>query len=430
MRLMKIYETSGGGGRKTAKVVAALEQRGRAVHDRVTPVVQRIVRDVRAGGDKALLKYAKKLDGLEHGGSLRVPVETMRAALDGLTPEMRAALETAIANISDFARRQMPSEWDMDVAPGVTAGQRVRALDAVGCYVPSGRYPLPSTLLMTVAPARVAGVKRVVVVSPKPSPETLAAAALLDVDEFYSIGGAHAVAALAYGTSTIARVNKIVGPGNQYVTAAKRLVSGDCGIDMLAGPTEIGVTSDADASAADFIAADLVAQSEHDVETLAVLITTNAKLAKAVLKATVKRAAVNATAKKALAKHGYIFLAATKEEARSLTNRLAFEHLTVDSDADVDWVSSAGSVFVGKWSAQPLGDYVSGPNHTLPTGGLAQVRGGLSVLDYVKLMTVQRYAPIGVEALGPAAMTLAKAEGLVGHAEAIRVRLDARSADA
>jgi histidinol dehydrogenase len=426
---MKIYETSGGGSRKTAKVVAALEQRGRATNDRVTPVVTRIVRDVREGGDKALRKYARKLDGLGDGSSLRVPAEAMRAALQGLAPEMRDALETAIANIGDFARRQMPSEWEMEMAPGVVAGQQVRPLDAVGCYVPSGRYPLPSTLLMTVVPAIIAGVKRIVVVSPKPSQETLAAAALLDIDEFYSIGGAHAVAALAYGTASIPRVNKIVGPGNQYVTAAKRLVSGDCGIDMLAGPTEIGVTSDADTGAADFIAADLVAQSEHDVETLAVLITTNGKLAKAVLKATLTRAEENVTAKKALAKHGYIFLAATKEEACSLTNRLAFEHLTVDSDADVDWVSSAGSVFVGQWSAQPLGDYVSGPNHTLPTGGLAQVRGGLSVLDYVKLMTVQRYAPLGVEALGPAAMTLAMAEGLAGHAEAIRVRLQKVSAD-
>ena len=426
---MKIYETSGGGSRKTAKVVAALEQRGHATNDRVMPTVTRIVRDVRGGGDKALRKYARKLDGLAADQPLRVSADAMKVALDGLAPEIRTALDTAIANISDFARRQMPPEWEMEMAPGVVAGQQVRPLDAVGCYVPSGRYPLPSTLLMTVVPARVAGVKRVVVVSPKPSQETLAAAALLEVDEFYSMGGAHAVAALAYGTATIVRVNKIVGPGNQYVTAAKRLVSGDCGIDMLAGPTEIGVTSDADTGAADFIAADLVAQSEHDVETLAVLITTNGKLAKAVLKATLKRAEENATAEKALAKHGYIFLAATKEEACSLTNRLAFEHLTVDTDADVDWVSSAGSVFVGQWSAQPLGDYVSGPNHTLPTGGLAQVRGGLSVLDYVKLMTVQRYAPLGVEALGPAAMTLARAEGLAGHAEAIRVRLQKVSAD-
>ena len=427
MGLMKIYETSGGGSRKTAKVITALEHRGRIANDGVMPSVVRIVRHVRTGGDKALRKFAHRLDGLSSDTPMRVSRESMSAALQGLAPEMRAALETAIANIGDFARRQMPSEWEMEMAPGVVAGQQVRPLDAVGCYVPSGRYPLPSTLLMTVVPAIIAGVKRIVVVSPKPSPETLAASALLDIDEFYSIGGAHAVAALAYGTETIARVNKIVGPGNQYVTAAKRLVSGDCGIDMLAGPTEIGVCSDE--GDADFIAADLVAQSEHDVETLAVLITTNAKLAKAVRKATLQRAATNATAKKALAKHGYIFVAATREEAQSLANCLAFEHLTVDGEADLNWVHAAGSVFIGDWSAQPLGDYISGPNHTLPTGGLAHVRGGLSVLDYVKLVTVQRYAPIGVEALGPAAMTLAKAEGLVGHAEAIRARLQKVTAD-
>jgi histidinol dehydrogenase len=421
---LKIYETSGWSSSKTAKLIAALEQRNRLAKSSVSATVARIVAEVRKGSDKALLKFAKDLDGMPVDQPLRVSPAAMQAALTGLSSEMRDALETAADNIQAFAQKQMPADFDFEITPGLLTGQRVRALDSVGCYVPSGRYPLPSTLLMTVIPARVAGVKRIVVVSPKPSAETLAAAALLGVEEVYSIGGAHAVAALAYGTESIAPVNKIVGPGNKYVTAAKRMVAGDCGIDMLAGPTEIGVYSDRGDAA--FIASDLVAQSEHDADALAVFITTKAGLAKDVLKEAERLAKENPTARNALAKHGYIFLAVTPEEAQNITNRLAFEHLTVDSVADLDWITSAGSVFAGNWSAQPLGDYVSGPNHTLPTGGLAHVRGGLSVLDFVKIITVQGYTQTGVRALGPAAITLAEAEGLVGHAEAVRVRLDAR----
>jgi histidinol dehydrogenase len=274
---------------------------------------------------------------------------------------------------------------------------------------------------MTAIPAQVAGVKRIVAVSPKPSRDTLAAAALLGIEEFYAIGGAHAIAALAYGTKSVARVDKIVGPGNVYVTAAKKLVAHDCGIDMLAGPTEIGVTSDD--GDPELIASDIVAQCEHDVEALAVFITTNAKLAKKVMRETKIQARKNATAKAALAKNAYVFLAASVEEARSLTNLLALEHLTVDNASDVEWVTSAGSVFVGKWSAQAFGDYITGPNHTLPTGGLAHVRGGLSVLDFVKIVTVQQYTAAGVQALGPAAISLAECEGLSWHAEAVRLRL-------
>ncbi len=419
---MKVHKTSGWDSSKTAKLIVTLERRSRTSASRVMPAVERIVRRVRVGGDKALAKYAAKLDGVAPGHSLRVPAEAMAQALETIAPEMRSALELAAANIREFARMQLAPEWNLGAATGVSTGQRIRPLESVGCYVPSGRYPLPSTLLMTVIPARVAGVKRIVVVSPRPSRETLAAAALLGVDEFYSIGGAHAVAALAYGTASIAPVNKIVGPGNQYVTAAKSRVSADCGIDMLAGPTEIGVISETGDPA--FIAADLVAQSEHDADALAVFITTNAGLAKAVARETLRQAKDNEVAAKALAKHGYVFLAASVEEARSITNRLAFEHLTVDSEEDLEWVANAGSVFIGKWSAQAFGDYISGPNHTLPTGGFARVRGGLSVMDFVKVMTVQRYVRAGVEAQGPAAITLATAEGLKGHAAAIEARLN------
>jgi histidinol dehydrogenase len=277
---------------------------------------------------------------------------------------------------------------------------------------------------MTAIPAQVAGVPRVVAVSPKPAPETLAAAHLLGITEFYRLGGAHAVAALAYGTASLPRVDKIVGPGNLYVTAAKRLVAFDCAIDMLAGPTEAIVTSET-GNAAD-IASDLVAQAEHDPEALSIFITTNAALAKEVIAECKMRSRKNPIARQALDSHGLIILATDVDEAHAITNRLAPEHLTVDAASDLDWVQNAGSVFVGRWSAQPMGDYISGPNHTLPTGGMARVRGGLSVNDFVKLITVQQYDGKALRALGPQAVLLAKAEGLIGHAEAIEVRLSGK----
>jgi len=418
---MRLIRTRGRGARQAAETLAALEQRGGAALDAVAPVVKRIVSDVRRKGDRALLKYAAEFDGLAGAADLRVTQSEMAAAWEATEPKLRAALETAAAQIRAFAVRQLPESWSDEPVDGLMTGQLVRALGAVGCYVPSGRHPLPSTLLMTAIPAQVAGVKRILVVSPKPAPETLAAAHLLGIAEFYRLGGAHAVAALAYGTASVARVDKIVGPGNLYVTAAKRLVAFDCAIDMLAGPTEIVVTSERGRAAE--IASDLVAQAEHDPEALAIFITTRAELAKDVMAETKLRARENVVAREALERNGLVILAASVEEARAITNRLALEHLTVDAASDVTWVENAGSVFVGRWSAQPMGDYISGPNHTLPTGGMARVRGGLSVNDFVKLITVQEYAAEGMRALGPQAALLAEAEGLTGHAESIRTRL-------
>jgi histidinol dehydrogenase len=274
---------------------------------------------------------------------------------------------------------------------------------------------------MTAIPAQVAGVARIAVVSPKPAPETLAAAHLLGITEFYRLGGAHAIAALAYGTVSVKRVDKIVGPGNLYVTAAKRLVAFDCAIDMLAGPTEIIVASERGNAAC--IASDLVAQAEHDPEALAIFITTRADLAKAVIAEAKLRSRLNPVARQSLNRNGLVIVTASVNEAREITNRLAPEHLTVDAASDLDWIQNAGSVFVGRWSSQPMGDYISGPNHTLPTGGMARVRGGLSVNDFVKLITVQQYSAQAMQRLGPSAVLLAEAEGLTGHAEAIRVRL-------
>lgn len=423
---MKLIRTRGRGAAAAVPVLAALERRGGAALDRVMPAVGRIVTGVRKRGDRALLRYASQFDGLPGIDSMRVTQEEMAAAWDALDSALRDALSTAAAQIRAFAQRQLPRSWNDTPVPGLTTGQLIRPLGSVGCYVPSGRHPLPSTLLMTAIPAQVAGVERIVIVSPRPAPETLAAAHLIGINEFWRVGGAHAIAALAYGTKTIARVDKIVGPGNLYVTAAKRLVAFDCAIDMLAGPTEIVVTSDQ--GRATDIASDLVAQAEHDPEALAIFITTRADLAKEVIAAVNQRSRKNPVARQSLDRNGLVIVAADAAEAHGLTNRIAPEHLTVDTPGDLKWVQNAGSVFVGRWSAQPLGDYISGPNHTLPTGGMARVRGGLSVNDFIKLITVQQYAPQALRVLGPRAALLAEAEGLTGHAEAIRVRLNSRRA--
>lgn len=409
---MKTIRTKGRGARQAEELLAALERRGGAALDSVLPTVQRIVASVRKQGDRALLRYAAEFDGLADVSRLRITTEEMAAAWESIPAAMRVALTTAAEQIRRFAVNQLPASWSDEPIPALMTGQLVRPLGSVGCYVPSGRHPLPSTLLMTAIPAQVAGVERVVVVSPKPAPETLAAAHLLGITEFYRLGGAHAVAALAYGTSMLPRVDKIVGPGNLYVTAAKRLVAFDCAIDMLAGPTEALISSEN--GDADCIASDLVAQAEHDPEALAIFITTRADLAKAVIAEVKVRSHNNSIAKQALDRNGLVILASSVEEARTIANRLAAEHLTVDSASDLDWVQNAGSVFIGRWSAQPMGDYISGPNHTLPTGGMARVRGGLSVNDFVKLITVQEYKSQAVRALGPDAILLAEAEGAHG----------------
>jgi len=272
---------------------------------------------------------------------------------------------------------------------------------------------------MTVIPAQVAGVKNITVVSPRPATETLAAAALLGVKTFYRIGGAQAVAALAYGTATVKAVNKIVGPGNKFVTTAKKLVSFDCAIDMLAGPTEALVISD-DGNP-QFIAADLLAQAEHDTDTSVVFVTTNRKLAAEVAKQLKVSSKTNPVAREAISNNGVIFVTSSREQSIAIANAIASEHITVPQSY-LDSITSAGSIFVGDYSAQSLGDYVSGPNHTLPTGGIARYRGGLSVLDFVKVVTVQEVTRAGLRKIASVVETLAEAEGLKAHAESVRVR--------
>lgn len=418
---MKLVRTFGRGRVTATALIERLERRGAVSTARVEPVVRKILSDVRGGGDASLRKYAAKFDDLAKSKPLLVSREEMKAAWEATEPALRAAMKEAQKNIRAFAEAQQPTEWTISPADGVKTGQIIRPLGSVGCYVPGGRYPLPSTLLMTTTPAQVAGVKRVVVCSPKPARETLAAAWLADVKEFYRVGGAQAIAAMAYGTESIGRVDKIVGPGNLYVTAAKIIASNECGIDMPAGPTEIIVTSETGNAAG--IAADLVAQAEHDPEALAILITSNAELAVAVTAEVKVQAKNNPIAKQSLAAQGCIFVTATVTEAQELTNRLAPEHLTVDMHADLKWVQNAGSVFVGAYAPQSMGDYISGPNHVLPTGRVGRVRGGLSVLDFVKIITVQQYTRKGLKEMGPHAIALAEAEGLIGHAESVRVRM-------
>ena len=417
---MKVLHTAGRDGRRAQALIAQLECRRNTVDERAVPVARRILEGMRKGGDAALRGYATRFDRISEQTPLRISEDEIKQAWRETSPAFRAAVQTAAKNIRRFAQRQMPKDWSFEPVAGLKVGQQVRPLESVGCYVPSGRYPLPSTMLMTAIPAQVAGVKRIVAVSPQPAPETLAVAGFLGIKEFYRIGGAQAVAALAYGTESIARVDKIVGPGNAYVTAAKKLVAFDCSIDMLAGPTEIVVTSET--GDPECIAADLVAQSEHDPDTVAVFITTQTALAENVSAEVERRVSKNSIAREAIRRSGIIFVTKTVAEARGITNRLAPEHLTVDAESDLEWVMHAGSVFIGRYSAEPMGDYISGPNHTLPTGGLARLRGGLSVSDFFKIITIQKYRQQGMKRLGASAIVLAEAEGLQGHAEAIRVR--------
>jgi histidinol dehydrogenase len=382
------------------------------------PKVRRIMNDVRQNGDRALRRYAERWDGLAKNQPLQVPEAEIAAAYKTISPDLRQSLREAVASIRRFSQWQKPKSWTR-TRSGISLGQLVRPLDSVGCYVPGGRYPLVSTLLMTVIPAQVAGVKNIRVASPNPSTEVLAAAAMLDVRNFYRIGGAQAIAALAYGTKTISRVDKIVGPGNHYVTAAKKLVAFDCAIDFLAGPTEAVVLSES--GNAEFIAADLVSQAEHDPDSLALFITTSRKLAQSVSENVRRRARATPIALESLRRHGVILLASSRDQARAWANQLAPEHITVDRD-DVLFIHNAGSIFVGNHSPQAAGDYASGPNHVLPTAGQARFRGGLSVFDYVKLITVQQLSRSGLQNLAPTIECLAEAEGLAAHAQSVRVR--------
>jgi histidinol dehydrogenase len=404
------------GNRRAVRELLAPERVRDAATDRR---VAAIVNDVREGGDAALLRYARKFDGLE--GAIEITAAEMRRAAATVPREVRAAIRDAARNIRTVAKRQVPKGWRVRVAPGVTVEQRIVPLDRVGCYVPGGRYPLPSSLLMTAIPAIVAGVKDVVAVCPRPEPVVMAAAIEAGVSRLFRLGGAHAVAALAYGTASVPRVDKIVGPGNRYVASAKALVASDCGIDFYAGPTEIVIV--AAKGPADWIAADLIAQAEHDPDARAVLITPSRALAEKVARAVAVRMPEEGPARASIKAHGGVIVTRSLQEAIDLANDGAAEHLVVDDDRVAARVRSAGSLFVGPWSAQVAGDYAIGSNHVLPTAGTARVRGGLSAADFVKQITVQRLTKSGLSRIGPSVVALARAEGLGAHAESVATRL-------
>jgi histidinol dehydrogenase len=389
-------------------------------------IAKRIVADVRRRGDTALLSWSNRFDSTKLSASkIWVSRAQMRRARQEVPREFLVALDHAARNIRMVAKRQKPQEWRFDVEPGVRVGQFVRPIESVGCYVPGGRFSLASTLLMTVIPAQVAGVGEIVVTSPNPGPSLLAAADHLGVRRIARVGGAQAIAALAYGTRAVPRVDKIVGPGNRYVTAAKRIVSSDCAIDMLAGPTE-GVIF-ASRGNSEFIAADLLAQAEHDVDAVAIFITTSESLGRAVaaeMDRQLSRMPKASPAVQSLKRSGFVLVAASATDATRFVDRFAPEHLTVEARSQqlLNGLHSAGSIFVGDWSAQSFGDYASGTNHVLPTGGAARARGGLSVSDFVKCISVQEITQRGARPPAPVATAFAAAEGLVAHGRSAEVR--------
>ena len=412
------------------KLTSAVEKNLlRARHERdleAERVTAGIIADVRKRGDVALAAWARKLDGIEltRAGTW-ISQREINAARKQVSAEFISAVRHAAKNIQCVAEKQLPRGWSLAVEAGVTISQLVRPIESIGCYIPGGRFALVSTLLMTVVPAQVAGVKLIAVVCPRPNPELLAAASLLGIPRIARIGGAQAVAALAYGTKNISRVDKIFGPGNRFVTAAKQLVSSDCAIDLPAGPTEAIVL--AAHGNAKWIAADLLAQAEHAPDAGSFLVTPSLKLARAVqqeVKSQLAKLPADNPAHASMRRTGALLLAPSIEAACDFSNRFAPEHLSLPSNAEalLRRIIAAGTIFLGPWGAQPLGDYISGSNHVLPTGGWARMRGGLSAADFVKCITVQTIVRSGFKRLASDAVTLARAEGLLAHANAIEVR--------
>jgi histidinol dehydrogenase len=384
--------------------------------------VRPILDAVRKRGDRALIEYARRLDGLE-SRSVAVPGERLQSAWKGLQPALRSAIRTAAGNIRAYAKLQLPQPRAIQPQSGIRLSQIVRPLDTVAAYIPSGRYPLPSTLLMTAIPAQVAGVRRICAASPKPADAVLGTAGFLKLDSLFQMGGAHAIAAFAFGTRTVPRADRIVGPGSIWVAAAKKILAGETGIDFVAGPTEILIiAADGDPRA---IAADMLAQAEHDTDASAVLLTASRRLALAVASEVERQLETLPTApvaRKAIDRNSAVLLVRSLDEAVDISNRFAPEHLSIPDARLLPAVRHAGSVFIGAHSPEAAGDYCSGPNHVLPTGGAARLRGGLSAADYVKIISVQQLSPSALARLSPAITTLARAEGLEAHARSVEVR--------
>ena len=405
-------------GEGLAAVEALLARRAARDPD-LEQSVARILSRVRRGGDAALLALARRFDKLD--APLEVAREEMRSTARDVPAVVKRAIRVAAANIRAVATRQLPRPWTIEPVTGLRITQRVTPLDRVGCYVPGGRYPLPSSLLMTAIPAVTAGVREVYAVCPRPDPTVMFAALEARVTRLFRVGGAHAIAALAYGTQTIPRVDKIVGPGNAYVAAAKAQVAAECGIDFFAGPSEIAIVSAR--GVPEWIAADLIAQAEHDPDARAILFTPSSSLARATAQEIARQLPPTGPAGAALKNNGGIVLTSTMSEAVELCQRMAPEHAVCDDEKTAARLTRAGTVFVGPLSAQACGDYVTGSNHVLPTSGAAAARGGLSASDFVRVSSVQRLTPGALARLGPSAIALANAEGLSAHAASVSVRM-------
>jgi len=407
----------------------ALTRYDAAQDDTVEAAARAIIADVRKRGDAAVLEYTRKFDRIQAQsmGELEVPPAKLAAALAALPAVQRQALQTAAARVRAFHERQRAQSWEFTDAQGTRLGQRVTPLAKVGVYVPGGKAAYPSTVLMNVIPAKVAGVGEIVMVSPNAEPMVLAAAALAGADRVLAIGGAQAVAALAYGTATVPRVDKIVGPGNAYVAAAKRQVFGQVGIDMIAGPSEILVIGDG-STPPDWVAMDLLSQAEHDEVAQSILLspskeyldTVEASIAK--LLPTLARREVAAAS---LAARGALILTRSLSEACALADRVAPEHLELsvaDAEALLPLLHNAGAIFLGRWSSEAIGDYCAGPNHVLPTAGTARFSSPLGVYDFQKRTSVIGVSEAGARTLGKVAQTLAEGEGLSAHARSAEMR--------
>jgi len=418
--------------RTSRREVLALARREWVNDPVIEAKVREIVDRVRKEGDEAVTTYTRQLDcGLIDSLGLLVPAREVDAACRRVAPGVRKALKIAKRNIERFHRRQLPKSWTLK-SPGRKLQHRVTPLERVGIYIPGGKAAYPSTVLMNAIPAVIAGVKEIVMTTPcsregKISPEVLAAARECGISEIYRIGGAQAVAALAYGTESIRRVDKITGPGNAYVAAAKQMLYGTVGIDVIAGPTEVVIVADAQARP-DFIAADLIAQAEHDERAMPICITTEARLAGAIcaeLDRQLESAPRRDIARRALDQQGVIVQVSSLKEAADLVNDLAPEHLEVllkNPDAFASKVKHAGSIFLGNWSTEALGDYAAGPNHTLPTSGTARFSSPLGVLDFIKFSNVITFSKKEFERLADPVEALARVEGLHGHAASVAIR--------
>ncbi len=415
------------------ETVEELIKRSQADINSVLTTVSDILNDVRENKDNAVKAYTAKFDKAELD-DLKVSEEEIKKAYDELDGELIKALESASSNIEKFHKAQIPEEWEMEVIPGITAGQIIRPINSVGCYIPGGRAVYPSTILMTVIPAKIAGVDRIIACSP-PGPDgkiqaaILVAADLAGVDEIYKCGGAQAIAAMAYGTESIAKVEKIVGPGNIFVTAAKKLVYGDVDIEFPAGPSEVLILAD-ESAIPEYIAYDVLSQSEHDPNASCFLVTDSERIANEsneLIEKFAKEAKRSEIIAESLEQHGHVILCNTMDEAIDFTNEYAPEHLIISTKEDktvLDRIKNAGSIFLGKYSPVAAGDYGSGTNHVLPTGGGAKMYSGLSTETFIKKPTVQTLTKEGIKELSKTVLPIAEYEGFYAHADSIKVRLD------